>query len=776
MNDQIDYNKHQAPQPAEPEPGRSYRTRLKKSLTSMSDIRLFSHLSGDVSGGVSTAIMSILESIIFGMIAFAPLGPQYVPQGILAGIYSSVFVGFLASLGGGTPAMISGSRAPITLVFAAVISQLFASGRFELSQPEMVMLVLTFSFLVVFCSGLIQLLLGLLRFGSLIKFVPYPVVAGFMNGSAVLILIGQIWNFLGVPKKASLSLLWGSLHEVRPLTILISSVTALIMWHGHRITKRVHGSILGLAAGFALYYALQGLGLSSHLGPTIGHIPTDLPRPDYLLRFIGIVTDPSRLEIMLSLLPAAFSIAVLGSTDSLLTSLTMQSLTNVRSETNRELVGQGLGNMAAAAFGGIAAAGTLGRSFVNFQAGGRTRLSGMTCSVAMLLIVGLFSGVMAMIPQSLVAGIMLVVILKMIDPWSLHLFTHIFYREVTHRREFLANFLIILLVMVVTVWFNLVAAVGLGILVSVMIFVAKMSRSVIRRVYRGSSIRSKKQRDERFMELLRQHGSQVVIIELEGSIFFGSADSLALEVDRLTIKGVTYIILDMKRVTEIDSTGAHILDQICARLARQNKQLAISYLEEDSGIWHFLRDMGVFKTMSRSQIFEDTDKALEYFEDYILQELFASGRFDHETLLEKLMVLRGLSPREVSVLSKYLTFDKYDKGAEIIRQGDPGDALFFIVKGSADVTINLTGHRRRKRIQTFSAGTFFGEMALLDGKPRSANVEAREPMAIYRLSLENFNRLKQEHPHISITLLTNISHTLATRLRFADEMITELEM
>ena len=187
----------------------------------MSDIRLFSHLSGDVSGGVSTAIMSILESIIFGMIAFAPLGPQYVPQGILAGIYSSVFVGFLASLGGGTPAMISGSRAPITLVFAAVISQLFASGRFELSQPEMVMLVLTFSFLVVFCSGLIQLLLGLLRFGSLIKFVPYPVVAGFMNGSAVLILIGQIWNFLGVPKKASLSLLWGSLHEVRPLTILI---------------------------------------------------------------------------------------------------------------------------------------------------------------------------------------------------------------------------------------------------------------------------------------------------------------------------------------------------------------------------------------------------------------------------------------------------------------------------------------------------------------------------------------------------------------------------
>jgi SulP family sulfate permease len=263
---------------------------------------------------------------------------------------------------------------------------------------------------------------------------------------------------------------------------------------------------------------------------------------------------------------------------------------------------------------------------------------------------------------------------------------------------------------------------------------------------------------------------------LEGSIFFGTADSLSAKVDQLTGEGVREVILDMKRVNEIDSTGARILKQIYTRLVRRRGDMAISYLEEDGRLWHFLKDMGIYRVMGRNRVFPDTDLALEYFEDRILAELLPDSDFSNETMLERLMVLQGLDRNEVKVLARYLALEKYNNAETVIRQGEAGDALYFIVRGSADVTIDLPGTRRRKRIQTFSAGTFFGEMALLDGKPRSANVEARETLVVYKLGLDEFHRLKTDYPHISITLMTNISRTLAARLRFANEMISELEV
>jgi CRP-like cAMP-binding protein len=144
--------------------------------------------------------------------------------------------------------------------------------------------------------------------------------------------------------------------------------------------------------------------------------------------------------------------------------------------------------------------------------------------------------------------------------------------------------------------------------------------------------------------------------------------------------------------------------------------------------------------------------------------------------MEELTVFQGLRQNELQILSRYLNREQYNKGKEIFRQGDKGDALFFITQGLADITIDLPGTARKKRLQTLSSGTFFGEMALLDGKPRSANVVARDNLVCYRLTLENFNQLQKDNPKISITLLTNISRTIATRLRLTNDMILELEL
>ena len=331
------------------------------------------------------------------------------------------------------------------------------------------------------------------------------------------------------------------------------------------------------------------------------------------------------------------------------------------------------------------------------------------------------------------------------------------------------------MVTLATAVFNLIVAVGLGLGLSILMFVVKMSTSVVRRSYRGSIFHSKNQRDEKLIELLHQHGDRICVLELEGSIFFGSAENLANEIDRLSQEGASYIILDMKRLKEIDSTGARILQQIYRQLKNQQKHLAISYLKKESLLWQFLKDMGEIRIIGEENLFPDTDLALEYFEDRLLDEITGARPYDKETPLSDLQALQGLGIEEFTVLERFLKREQYHKGETVFKEGDKDNALYFITKGSADVTITLPDTSHKKRLQSFSSGTVFGEMALLDAKLRSANVEAKEDLVCYKLTKDGFIQLKEVYPQISATILINISRIMASRLRLANDMVMELE-
>jgi len=466
---------------------------------------------------------------------------------------------------------------------------------------------------------------------------------------------------------------------------------------------------------------------------------------------------------------------MLSSIDSLLSSVSMQSLTYKRSNANQELFAQGIGNMVSACFGGLSGAGFVARSHVNYQAGGRSRLSGVISSMVVLLILFLFSPLIGMIPYAVMTGIMLVVALQIVDKWSLHLIKDISSPEINNKKEFLHNFFVILVVTLATAVFNLIVAVGLGLGLSILIFVVKMSTSVVRRSYRGSVFHSKNQRDEKLIELLQEHGDRICVLELEGSIFFGSADSLANEIEDLSHAGATYIILDMKRLNAIDSTGARILEQICRQLKNQQKHLAISYLKKENPLWQLLQDMDLIGFIGEENVFPDTDQALEYFEDRLLDKITGGIPYDKETPLFDLQALQGLGIEQFAVLEPFFERKHYHQGETVFKEGDMDNALYFITRGSADVTITLPDTSHIKRLQSFSSGTIFGEMALLDAKPRSANVEAKEDLVCYKLTKDAFLQLQETYPQISITILTNISRIMASRLRLANDMVMELE-
>ncbi|MFC1726297.1 SLC26A/SulP transporter family protein [candidate division KSB1 bacterium] len=735
----------------------------------------FQNIAGDISGGISSAIIAIPGNIAFGIIAFAPLGGEYISNGIMAGFYSSIFVGLFSSLFGGTPAMISGPKAPVSLIFSSVLIYFLESVKIDHSNPEFISVVLVCAFFTVLLSGFLQIIFGIFRLGNIVKFIPYPVIAGFLNGTALLIVAGQIWSFFGISKKGSILNSIQSLNEVQPLTLLIGISTVVLMLLSNKVIKKVHPSIIALIGGSIIYYIFLHMGFSQNIGHTLGNIQSKIPSPVYFFSFLKIFNDSRIVEYLPYIITASISIAVLGSTDTLLTSLSMKSLVNIKPRANRELAAQGLGNMFSACFGGIAGAGYIARSMVNYNAGGRTRLSGIVNSISILLIIVFFSKLISMIPMVVIAAVILVIAFQIFDKWTIQLFKSIVFRKTSHKIELLDDFLVIIIVMLVTAFFNLIAGVAVGILISVFFFVSKMSKSVIRRDYRCSRIRSRKKRNEKLMCLLEKYGDKIAVLELEGHIFFGSADNLTSEINKLIENGVSYLILDMKRVTEIDSSGARVLEHSYNRLKKNGKSICFSYLPEDGHIRTFLKDLGVFNYVDEQIYYPDTDQVLEVYENLLLCEITDKSSDTEEILLKDFSVLEDLTKEQFNIFTSFLQPVQYGKEEVIFAQGDRGDSMFLLAKGSVDITINIPGSSRKKRLLTLSAGTFFGEMALLDGKPRSANIEAKELVKCYRLEMEAYKKLKEAYPDILLLLLSNITKTIVNRLRDADNLIAELE-
>ncbi|MDM8552224.1 SulP family inorganic anion transporter, partial [Desulfobacterales bacterium HSG2] len=351
----------------------------------------------------------------------------------------------------------------------------------------------------------------------------------------------------------------------------------------------------------------------SSLGPVIGTVSFEWPKPDMFLQLfrakgIGIVIP--------DLLIPGLVLGLLGATESLLTSVTSDNLIGHRHQSNRELIGQGIGNIVASFFGAISSAGSVPRTTANFRAGGRTPLSGMICSFSLFLMIMAMGVIIEKIPLAVIAGIFIAVGIGLLDKWTINIVRK---RKNPFRqhKEALINLLVILTVTAVTVGVNLIAGAGIMVVAVSALFILKKGRPIIRRKYSGSKFHSKKMRTPEQIEILEQEGRQIIIFELQGPVFFDSAETLSREIEK-RIKKTTYYILDMRRVSVIDSTGADILLLFNRRLEKDGKYFLLSYLRENRSLWEFLRVMDVIGRLNSRMIFTDTDGALEWAEEHLL--------------------------------------------------------------------------------------------------------------------------------------------------------------
>jgi sulfate permease, SulP family len=728
-----------------------------------------SNLKGDIIGGLVAAVVAIPGNVAFGMLAFAPLGPDYLGIAVLAGMYTSVFASGIAALLGKTRIMISGPEAPSALLIAALISHILSSGGIFDGN-----LILAMAFITVFFSGLFQVLFGVLRLGALIKFISYPVIAGIVNGTALLIVIGQIGPFMGLPPTGLLDL-FSQLGNIQMPSMTVSVVTfALIIW-GRSLIPRIPASVLGIIGGTLLYYILASVGFSGGLGGDLGEIPIGLPTLGYMTHFASIPFNPSYRELLPVVIGTAFTIAVLHSVNSLLSVVYLRALTQKRPDGNLELVGQGIGNIVASCFGGLPADGHIGRSVVNYESGGRTRLSVVVSSVSILLLLIFFGKAIGRIPQAVMTGVVMGIGLLIIDTSILKMIRNIIGRRIVEHIETVVNIGIVLLVMGVTIAVDLVTAVAVGIGVSLVIFITQMSSSVIRRTHFGSNFNSKKQRFQEAMELLLKYKEKIVVVELEGALFFASADTLGQKVESLVDAGARFVVLDLKRLNRIDSTGAKILVQTRDQLDKKKCHLYISYLSAEDEKYVIMKDFGVIDAFGEENIFHDTSQALEHSEDELLRLLLNEGDGETAVPIQKLLEYNGLSNHEIRVMTDHLIKKNYQCGEYIVRQGEKGDSMFFLEKGKADVVIELKESNQYKRLLSVSPGAILGEMAILDGAPRAADIVVVDPTTCYILTSKALESIKNKFPKVAMSFYIILARLISHRLRIANDSIAELE-
>lgn len=726
---------------------------------------------GDVAGGFASAVVSITGNVLAGVIAFAPLGPAYTGQGIMAGMLSSIVAGFMAALFGGAPGMICGPKATTSMAFAALLISLMATGRFD--SPEGTQVLLSLAFGAVLISGSVQILLGAFRVGTLVQFMPYPVVSGIRNTTAILLIYSQSWTFFGVTRQN-----WGAfiqdLSQIQPATTLVAASTALVAWKGGRWMPKPVVPVVALLVGTAFYYLIPFVLQDVRLGDPLGALPSVSLRPAYLGSVLHALTDRTNFAVLGAVVSGALAMAVLDSISALISLVSYQSIADRRFKANGQLMGQGIGSAVVAFFGGLTTSGILARAAVNHQAGGRSRVSGVINALGVLVLLVLLSTPLALLPKAAIAGLIMVIASGLFDRWILGQIKESLRTDAHDRRDNLVAVGQMLFVVVVGVKVSLVAAVGAGIALSVVTFVAEMSRSPIRRLRTGATVRSAKTRDPETTRILSEQGHRIAVIELEGTIFFGSSEALATRAEELADEGADFVIFDLKRVQSVDATGFKVLGQTFDRLRKRGTTLGFSYVTPGAQKAEIAEDL-MLNGVPEARMWETTDRALEYFEDGLLFKLGAGEGDEEGWTLTAFGAEWDLDSAECQIFDAYLVERFFDGGDFVFHEGDTERSMFLLRRGTADISISVPGEDRRHRVSTVSHGTVIGEISLLDGLPRSASVQATSPLSAYELTHDAFTRLFVEHPMVALKIQAGVGRILAEKLRRASALIIELD-
>ncbi|MFA6143440.1 MAG: SLC26A/SulP transporter family protein [Sulfurimonas sp.] len=722
------------------------------------------NILADFWGGTAAMLVALPSAIAFGVTIYATIGGHYGAYGAIAGILGVATIGIVASAFGGTNRLISAPSAPAVAVLSAFALSCVA-------QDFGADLIFVMLMIVALLAGIFQLLFGLIGLGKLIKYMPFPVVSGYLSGVGLYIFASQTPKFLGLPQGAKF---WDALCTYTSWqweSIVVGLVTIVVMMYADRLFRVIPAVVVALIAGIGAY-ALLGIvepALFVANNPLVIGELGGSGGIDFVQMFLGRfdILKNFTLDDMELLFFPALTLAALLSIDTLKTCVILDSMTHSFHDSNKELIAQGSANIVSSLIGGTAGSGSMGPTMVNLSSGARTSLSGViegAMAIIAFVVLGAFIG---WIPVATLAGILMVIGLRMIDRHSVQLLK---------TSKTALDFLIIVIVAITALTVSLIAAAGVGLLLAIVLYIAQqIGASVVYRQLDGTEAKSKTIRSNDEDTFLRERGGEYSLYELHGSLFFGTANQLYTMLQE-DLQYKKYIILDMKRVQTVDLTAAHILLQIKDILHDRDGYLILSRLPHKlpSGddMENYFNHVGLLKHLSPIKVFDDLDDAIEWVESKILRENTLEMQKEELFELNEFDLFKGRNLDTLTEIETLLEAKSFKKGEVIYSQGDSTGEIFLIRGGSVRLMLPFN-EQKNVHLSTLTQGSFFGEFSFLEGSPHYTDTIAASDTTLYMISREAFDRFSEHHKKAALHFMQSLATVLAQRLKVTRTELAE---
>ena len=714
----------------------------------------------DILGGSAASVLTLTFGLSYSLLIFTgPLAP-YLSYGVAATFISSAVLAGVIAAGSSLPFAVAGpdsSTAAMTGILASSMVERVVAA--DPSAPLLAPALLTLALATV-ATGIVLCVFGMTRMGRAIRYVPYPVVGGFLGATGCLILLGAVRVITG--QRLQLATL-GQFEDFLTLSKLAAAcVMALILyltWHRSRSSFGLPAILVGgVIAGHILFW-LSGISLAE--AQAAGWTFQSLPSADFMLPWSVDGIEKYPWHTLPELSGNLIAVIFVTASCTLFNTTGIEVAAQREANLERELNVTGIANMLSGALGGYTGCISISRSVLNFNSGGSSPLSGFTVAAMSLLMLLFAPALLGYMPKFVLGGLLIYLAADQLHKWIVQ----------SRRRLSFTEYLSLLAIIVIIVQWGFIAGILIGVVIGCATFALSASRiDSIKYSFDGSEYRSSLDRSREDQAVLSAHGGKIQGLNLQSYLFFGSANRLYQHVKALLGRHpeCRFLVFDFKLVTGIDSSAAYSFDQI--KRTAQDRGIKLVLVHLPAAAEKALRSSEFIS--ADVSIVPELDHALEWCENEII--VLHQGRDQEEASLRDWFTQILGTEEDAAELIHRCERLEVATGEIIVSAGAPADSMHFILDGRVGIMIPAGEGGGTTRVRSLGRCTTIGEMGLVSHAPRSATIQAEVASILYVLSAQQFEALKLENPMLGQKLLTYFVSVMAERLTFANRMIAVL--
>lgn len=719
----------------------------------------------NLTSGFVVGLLEVVLSLSFAALIFSGDLSQFVANGVGMALFSGIVVSIFIALFSSFPGMVGGNQDVPAAILAVVAASIAATMPDGATAAETFVTAVVAIALTTIITGLFFLGLGKFNLASLIRFLPYPVVGGFLAGTGWLLVTGAVGLMAGIePSLEAFPLLFMPATLAHWLPGLGFALLILLLTNRYDHFLLLPGTVFG---GMVLFFATMALlGLSSAelsaQGWLLGPFSSQSLWPPLSLADISQVN----WSVIGGQTTNIATILIVSVIALLLNTSAFELTTNSDIDLDRELRTAGLSNILAGLGVGIVGYHQLSLSTLNVKLGPASRLVGLIAAAICLSALFWGASFLAFFPEAIVGGLLLYLGLMFLQEWVYEAWSK--FPKI--------DYAIVLMILLVIATIGFLEGVALGVVATVIMFVVSYSRTeLVRLELSGNSFQSRVTRSPEHRRLLDVAGHRLYIAQLQGFIFFGTADRLLNRirdrVEEAETEGIQFVLLDFRRVTGLDSTALLSFQKL--RQVTTVHQITLVFTEVAVAVQKQLIRGGLDEEDSRIRFFADLDQGVEWCENQLLQQAGVTQGYAPPPLSQQLARLLP-DGMDFAQLLQHLEPQSVDAGEHIMLQGDEPDFLFFVEAGQVTAQLERP-HRDPVRLETMRDGRVVGEIGFYLDQARTASIVADEPSTIYRISRHGLMRMEQERPEAAAILHRIIIHLLAERVTHLVKAVNALQ-